>query len=283
MANTVLEYTLSLLLSCSLLHGCGDSQAPPSEDNPAPQVEANCDSAGPKVLCRASAEGVKAHIEEFGPIQKHMDLVILTGFDPNEVEELQNIESAFDVTLKNLESEDLMFLRNLKEVSRIFAERNFKLKSLKGLEKVEKITNYLELRENTALESLEGLENLRTVKPGGVGDGIFLLQNHSLKNLDALSSLEVTSLLNVQSNDGFETPGTLPQLQSVGSLVLNNNDAMVDAGAYPKLEEAEFLVFKKNGVMPDCDGEKVAEAIPNFDGELTLEDNKPNSRCEDIE
>mgnify|MGYP000091282464 CR=1 FL=1 len=275
-------YLSSVLLLLSL-SACGDPQGSKTNTDLEPREDATCDFAGPKALCRSSAEGVRAHIEEFGPLQKEMDWIILDGFDPNDVEELVVVESVVQLQLTSLESTDLQFLSGLTSATRISIERNFELESLQGLENLELVNESIELRENTALQSLAGLSALKQVKAGGTGGGMRLLQNHSLTNLDGLDSLEQASVIDIQSNNGLESPGSFPKLTSVGAFVFDNNDVMTTAGDYPSLKEVSFLTFRKNDVLPDCESEKVAEAIPDFDGKLTLEDNKPNSRCADLE
>ena len=273
----------TILAAVVLCVGCGDPQDSQTNTDLEPREDAICDFAGPKALCRASAEGVRAHIEEFGPLQKEMDWIILDGFDPNDVEELKAVESVVQLQLTNLNSQNLGFLEMLASANRIRIERNFQLESLQGLESLEVVTESIELRENVALESLTGLGALREIKARGTGGGLRLLQNHELTDLNGLDSLEQASVIHVQSNKGLESSGSFPSLLDVGALVFDNNDAMTTVGDFPNLENVSFLTFRKNDIFPDCEGEKVAEAIPNFDGKLTLEDNKPNSRCADLE
>ena len=273
----------TILAAVVLCVGCGDPQDSQTNTDLGPREDAICDFAGPKALCRASAEGVRAHIEEFGPLQKEMDWVILDGFDPNDVEELKAVESVVQLQLTNLNSKNLGFLEILASANRIRIERNFQLESLQGLNNLESVDYSFQLFENTKLISLEGLENLRRVGSESDGEGLTILQHESLVNLEGLSSLETVFLLNVQNNSAMASPGTLPKLRATEAIVFDNNDAMVDAGSYPALEKTSVLKFVENNSFPDCEGEKVAEAIPNFDGKLTLEDNKPNSRCAALE
>jgi hypothetical protein len=272
---------LAIVCVCSL--GCGDQQGSQTNMDLEPREDAICDFAGPKALCRASAEGVRAHIEEFGPLQKEMDWIILDGFDPNDVEELKVIESTTELRLNSIESEDLSFLAGLKKAYRIQIERNPKLKSLKGLENLNRVKHSLRLDENALLKSLEGLGSLTYIGDPQHGEGLTIFDNDSLESIENLSALESVFSIVIQNNNALENPGTLPKLKDTHGLIFRNNDGLISAGNYPVMEPISTLLFEDNDVFPDCEAEKLAESLPSFEGELTLDNNKPNSRCADLE
>ena len=69
-----------------------------------------------------------------------------------------------------------------------------------------------------------------------------------------------------------------------GHLTFFNNDAMLEPGSYPKLDEVRLgITARDNDLLPECEVEQLANSLSDFSGDLTLEDNKPNSRCADIE
>ena len=263
--------------------GCGNQQNQNSQADNNSNTAATCDFAGPKALCRSSVEGVRAHIEEFGPLQTDMDWVILDGFDPGEVEELSGITSVLELRLSGHESKDLAFLKGLDSANRIIIERNPRLETLRGLENLTRVGDSMRLDENVELKTLEGLENLTYLGDPNNGEGLTLIRNTKLESIEGLSALEESFAFIIQNNASLKNPGTLPNLKRTGGFVFLNNDALENTGVYPSLQEAKTLKFERNDIFPECEAEKFAEAIPNFEGDLILEDNKPNSRCEDIE
>ena len=59
---------------------------------------------------------------------------------------------------------------------------------------------------------------------------------------------------------------------------------MLEPGSYPKLDEVRLgITARDNDLLPECEVEQLANSLSDFSGDLTLEDNKPNSRCADIE
>ena len=59
---------------------------------------------------------------------------------------------------------------------------------------------------------------------------------------------------------------------------------MTSLGEFPSLERVIIaLAIRDNDALPDCDGETLAENVEMFEGNLLLERNKPNSRCNDLE
>lgn len=278
------RFALFATVVCVGLTSCGDPQNSTKNSNTEPYVEAVCDTSGPRTLCRASVEGIRAHIEEFGPLQKEMDMVYLTAFDPNDAEELETIEKINRLDLRSTNNADMRFLSSLKEASSIRIISCDNLQSLAGLENLTLVSSSIDIEFNPSLTSLTGLENLAQLGDGLETGTIKVLQNNSLQNIEALGSLESARGIDLQNNEGMTSPGTLDSLASLGTLTLINNDSLKSTGSFPSLLDiSESIYTKNNDVLPDCAVEKLAESLPNFEGELTLDNNKPNSRCADLE
>ena len=274
---------VTLSLFC-VSFGCGDPRDSTKDGNTEPYIEAVCDTSGPKTLCRASVEGIRAHIEEFGPLQKEMDMVYLTAFDPNDAEELEAIEKINRLDLRSTNNSDMRFLSSLKEANSIRIISCDNLQSLAGLENLTFVGSSIDIEFNPSLASLTGLENLAQLGDGLETGNIKILQNNSLQNIEALGSLENARGIMLQNNGTMLSPGTLPSLTSLGFLELFNNDALESIGSFPSLMEISVTInTRNNDVFPDCEAEKLAESLPNFEGELILDNNKPNSRCADLE
>ena len=208
--------TTHIIVLAAVVTGCGESQDPPG-DEPA-YVEAVCGNPSAKILCRASVEGIEAHIEEFGPIQEEMEEVYLTDFDPNDTELLKVITKVDRLNVQLADNTDMTFISNLQEARRVRINKNSNLVSLRGLEKLMKVGDDVELKYNPSLESLDGLNGLRTIGDGEESGSLFIFQNERLKDISGLGSLESVRGIVLQNNVMMTTPGTLPSLTSLGHL-----------------------------------------------------------------
>ena len=256
------------------------------EDEPADSHEARCDFESKTVLCRNTAQGIQNYIAEYGPLPEEMDFISLGGVEQSEaLSQLSGVRKAGSIHIRSLEGvKDLSFLRGLEEVGDFEIASNKSLRSLEGLENLEVVTYRMTISKNGNLESLEGLENLTRVGRVDEGDGFNIFSNTSLKNLEGLESFKEAFNLSVQSNNAMRTFGNLPSLELLGGMAVRFNDKLETLGTAPKLRDVvKGAIIEKNKLLSDCTARTYIESASEFDSEYRIENNLPNSSCEQLE
>jgi hypothetical protein len=141
----------------------------------------------------------------------------------------------------------------------VTVSNNTALTDLSGLSALTSVGGVLTLYGNDVLSSLDGLSALRSVgaEAENASDaGLQIINNHSLANLNGLSSIEfLRGELWIQDNAALSDIGGLAGLTSVDGLAIKNNAVLADLNGLNALSSAgDWMAIEGNDALINING-----------------------------